>query len=128
MTRLLDQIVAAHRGAELRWLDVPEWSDDPDKPVRVYWAPLTLAEGAPAHKVPREKELEAWAELVCKKALDKDGKRLFEDGDEIVLFRNTDGLALTRLWIAMNETEPEENFTPGSATTADAPDADSSSI
>lgn len=100
---------AAQLGANRRYIDVAEWGE-PDKPLRIYWRPLTLAEKARVFPAGRAMSETDWAELVVAKAEDEAGALIFPDpGDAHYLKVNADQSVVTRIGLAIgaNTTVPD---------------------
>ena len=71
----------------------------------VYWHPLTLAERESIiKKTPSEDTNDFVLQLMIEKALDKDGNRLFQDGDKASLRREVASSILEEIQLAMMQT------------------------
>ena len=70
----------------------------------IYWHPLTLAERESIiKKTPSEDTNDFVLQLMIEKALDKDGNRLFQDGDKASLRREVEANILQEIQLAMIE-------------------------
>tara|TARA_Y100001938_G_scaffold9750_1_gene12021 strand:- start:360 stop:713 length:354 start_codon:yes stop_codon:yes gene_type:complete len=70
----------------------------------VYWNPLTIAERESIQKKTNINDSNDFAlALMIQKALDKDGKRLFQDGDKAALRREVEAAILQDIQLAMLE-------------------------
>ena len=70
----------------------------------VYWHPLTIAERESIQKKTNINDSNDFAlALMIEKALDKDGKRLFQDGDKAALRREVEAAILQDIQLAMLE-------------------------
>ena len=70
----------------------------------VYWHPLTIAEREAIQKKSNENDVNDYAlALMITKALDKDGNRLFQDGDKASLRREVEANILQEIQLAMIE-------------------------
>ena len=68
----------------------------------VYWNPLTIAERELIQKKAGIDDANGFAlGLMIEKALDKDGKRLFQDGDKAALRREVEAAVLQDIQLAM---------------------------
>ena len=68
----------------------------------VYWHPLTIAERESIQKKSTSEDPNEFAlNLMIEKALDKDGVRLFQDGDKASLRREVSASILEEIQIAM---------------------------
>ncbi len=68
----------------------------------VYWHPLTIAERESIMKKSSSEDLNDYALLMMiEKALDEDGKRLFQDGDKASLRREIQSSVLEEIQLAM---------------------------
>ena len=70
----------------------------------VYWHPLTIAERESIQKKSTSEDVNEFAlHLMIEKALDKDGERLFQDGDKASLRREVEANILQEIQLAMIE-------------------------
>ena len=70
--------------------------------LEVYWHPLTIAERESIQKKTDSDDAGDFAlNLMIEKALDKDGKRLFQDGERATLRREVDAGVLQEIQLAM---------------------------
>jgi len=81
--------------------------------LEIYWHPLTIAERESIQKKSNADDAGDFAlSLMLEKALDKDGKRLFADGDRAALRREVEASILQEIQLAMltsgTETKVEE--------------------
>ena len=68
----------------------------------VYWHPLTIAERESIQKKSITEDANEFAlQLMIEKALDKDGARLFQDGDKASLRREIEASVLEEIQLAM---------------------------
>ena len=72
--------------------------------LSVYWHPLTIAEREAIQKKSTTEDPNEFAlNLMIEKALDKDGVRLFQDGDKASLRREVEANILQEIQLAMIE-------------------------
>ena len=81
--------------------------------LSVYWHPLTIAERESVQKKSISEDANEFAlNLMIEKALDKDGVRLFQDGDKASLRREVEANVLQEIQLSMinagQEKEVEE--------------------
>ena len=70
--------------------------------LSVYWHPLTIAEREAISKKTGTEDTNDYAlQMMIEKALDKDGVRLFQDGDKASLRREVSASILEEIQIAM---------------------------
>ena len=70
----------------------------------VYWHPLTIAERESIQKKSMSEDANEFAlQLMIEKALDKDGARLFQDGDKASRRREVEAVILQEIQLAMIE-------------------------
>ena len=68
----------------------------------VYWHPLTIAEREAIQKKSNSDDVNDYAlQMMIEKALDEDGKRLFQDGDKASLRREVEASILEEIQLAM---------------------------
>jgi hypothetical protein len=72
--------------------------------LSIYWHPLTIAEREAIQKKSTSEDPNEFAlNLMIEKALDKDGVRLFQDGDKASLRREVEANVLQEIQLAMIE-------------------------
>ena len=72
--------------------------------LSVYWHPLTIAEREAIQKKSTTEDPNEFAlNLMIEKALDKDGNRIFQDGDKASLRREVEANILQEIQLAMIE-------------------------
>ena len=70
--------------------------------LSVYWNPLTIAEREAIQKKTNSDDANDFAlQMMIEKALDKDGARLFQDGDKASLRREVEASILQEIELAM---------------------------
>ena len=68
----------------------------------VYWHPLTIAERESIQKKSNSDDVNDYAlQMMIEKSLDKDGARLFQDGDKASLRREVEASILEEIQLAM---------------------------
>jgi len=72
--------------------------------LTIYWHPLTIAERESIQKKSGSEDANNYAlQLMIEKALDKDGSKLFQDGDKAALRREIEANVLQEIQLAMIE-------------------------
>jgi len=75
---------------------------DGETVLTVYWHPLTIAERESIQKKSGSDDANDFAlALMIEKSLDKDSKRLFQDGDKAALRREIEAAVLQEIQLAM---------------------------
>ena len=75
---------------------------DGETVLTVYWQPLTIAERESIQKKSGSDDANDFAlALMIEKSLDKDSKRLFQDGDKATLRREIEAAVLQEIQLAM---------------------------
>ena len=69
--------------------------------LTVYWHPLTIAEREAIQKKSSDDVNDYALQMMIEKALDKDGNRIFQDGDKASLRREVEVSVLEEIQIAM---------------------------
>ena len=70
--------------------------------LEIYWHPLTIAERESIQKKSDSEDANDFAlSLMIEKALDKDGKRLFADGERAALRRDVEASILQEIQLTM---------------------------
>ncbi len=91
-------------------MEVPEWKDTDGKPSVIYWNPINLYEkNILFKKSDNMQDVSILADILVMKALDKDGKKLFEAKDKLTLMYKVDSDVLSRIATEMVKAiTPEE--------------------
>ena len=101
MTRAVDLLKNKFGVSQLYKHDVKQ---DNEIILTVYWHPLTIAERESIQKKTSSDDPNEFAlNLMIEKALDKDGTRLFQDGDKASLRREVEANILQEIQLAMIE-------------------------
>ena len=99
MTRAVDLLKNKFGVSQLYKHDVVK---DGEVQLSVYWHPLTIAEREAISKKTGTDDTNDYAlQMMIEKALDKDGTRLFQDGDKASLRREVSASILEEIQIAM---------------------------
>tara|TARA_R100000773_G_C4198799_1_gene102015 strand:+ start:382 stop:741 length:360 start_codon:yes stop_codon:yes gene_type:complete len=102
MTRAVDLLKSKFGVSQLYKFDLKE---NDEILLTVYWHPLTIAEREMIQKKSNTDDTSDFAlQLMIEKALDKEGKRLFADGDKVFLRREVAASVLQDIQLAMVET------------------------
>lgn len=79
-----------------------EVKQDGEVILEVYWHPLTISEREAIQKTAEADDAADFALcLMLRKALDADGKRIFQDGEKAVLKNSVDASILQEIQLAM---------------------------
>jgi len=101
MTRAVDLLKNKFGVSQLYKHDIKQ---DDEIILTVYWHPLTIAERESIQKKTSSDDPNEFAlNLMIEKALDKDGTRLFQDGDKASLRREVEANILQEIQLAMIE-------------------------
>ena len=99
MTRAVDLLKNKFGVSQLYKHDIKE---DDEIILTIYWHPLTIAERESIQKKTGTDDTNDYAlQMMIEKALDKDGTRLFQDGDKASLRREISASILEEIQIAM---------------------------
>ena len=99
MTRAVDLLKNKFGGSQLYKHDVIK---DDEIIFSVYWNPLTIAEREAIQKKSSSEDMNDYAlQMMIEKAKDKDGARLFQDGDKASLRREIEASILEEIQLAM---------------------------
>ena len=99
MTRAVDLLKNKFGVSQLYQHDVVK---DGEVQLSVYWHPLTIAEREAISKKTGTDDTNDYAlQMMIEKALDEEGKRLFQDGDKASLRREVSASILEEIQIAM---------------------------
>ena len=97
---------------ELQFVEVPEWGDSPDKPLKIYYKQALnfKAQGKILALFKADKDEEAVCQSLIIKALDEDGKHIFQQTDMPNLLREVDPEIVNRILedMATNIDDAEE--------------------
>ena len=70
--------------------------------LTVYWPPLTIAEREAIQKKSNSNDVNDYAlQMMIEKAIDKDGNKIFQDGDKASLRREVEVTILEEIQLAM---------------------------
>ena len=99
MTRAVDLLRNRFGVSQLYKHDVKQ---DDEIILTVYWHPLTIAERESISKKSGTDDTNDYAlQMMIEKALDEDGKRIFQDGDKASLRREIEVTILEEIQLAM---------------------------
>ena len=99
MTRAVDLLRNKFGVAQLYKHDVKQ---DDEVILSVYWHPLTIAEREAIQKKTNSDDANDYAlQMMIEKALDKEGAKLFQDGDKASLRREVEASILQEIQLAM---------------------------
>ena len=101
MTRAIDLLKNKFGVSQLYKYDI---MDNDEILLTIFWHPLTIAEREAIQKKSGTEDANDFAlQLLIEKALDKDGTRLFQDGDKASLRREVAASVLQEIQLAMLE-------------------------
>ena len=99
MTRAVDLLKNRFGVSQLYKHDIKQ---DDEIILTIYWHPLTIAEREAIQKKTTTDDTNDYAlQMMIEKALDEEGKRLFQDGDKASLRREVSASILEEIQIAM---------------------------
>ena len=99
MTRAIDLLKNKFGVSQLYKYDI---MDGNEILLTIFWHPLTIAEREMIQKKSGTEDANDFAlQLMIEKALDKDGKRIFQDGDKASLRREVEVTILEEIQLAM---------------------------
>ena len=98
MTRAVDLLRNKFGVSQLYKHDVKQ---DDEIILSVYWHPLTIAEREAIQKKSSDDVNDYALQMMIEKALDVDGKRIFQDGDKASLRREIEVTILEEIQLAM---------------------------
>ena len=99
MTRAVDLLRNKFGVSQLYKHDVIK---DDEVILSVYWHPLTIAEREAIQKKSSSEDMNDYAlQMMIEKAKDKDGAKLFQDGDKASLRREIEASILEEIQLAM---------------------------
>ena len=89
---------------ELQSVEVPEWGESPDKPLKIYYKPAInfLAQGKILALFKQDKDSEAVVQSLIIKALDENGKHIFQQTDMQSILHDVDPEIVNRILSAMS--------------------------
>ena len=99
MTRAVDLLKNKFGVSQLYKHDVKQ---DDEVILTVYWHPLTIAEREAIQKKSNSNDVNDYAlQMMIEKAIDKDGNKIFQDGDKASLRREVEASVLEQIQLAM---------------------------
>ena len=100
MTRAVDLLKSKFGVSQLYKYELKD--ENGEAILEIFWHPLTIAEREMIQKKSGTEDANDFAlQLMIEKALDKDGVRLFQDGDKASLRREVSASILEEIQIAM---------------------------
>jgi hypothetical protein len=98
MTRAVDLLRNKFGVSQLYKHDIKQ---DDEIILTVYWHPLTIAEREAIQKKSSDDVNDYALQMMIEKALDEDGKRIFQDGDKASLRREVEVSVLEEIQLSM---------------------------
>ena len=98
MTRAVDLLKNKFGVSQLYKHDIKQ---DDEIILTVYWHPLTIAEREAIQKKSSDDVNDYALQMMIEKALDEDGKKIFQDGDKASLRREVEVSVLEQIQLAM---------------------------
>ena len=99
MTRAVDLLKNRFGVSQLYKHDIKQ---DDEIILTVYWHPLTIAEREAIQKKTTTEDTNEYAlQMMIEKSLDKEGNRIFQDGDKASLRREVEASILEEIQLAM---------------------------
>ena len=96
-------------GLETRIIEVSEWGEDIDNPLKIYCKPITLSETSKFMKLAKDDDVQLLVYVLIYKALDEAGEKLFTIADKKTLLEKVDRDVLIRVESEMmNNVSQEE--------------------
>jgi|TARA_R100000231_G_scaffold5522_1_gene8562 hypothetical protein len=107
MTRAVDLLKSKFGVSQLYKYELKD--ENGEVILEIFWHPLTIAEREMIQKKSGTQDANDFAlQLMIEKALDKDSKRLFADGDKASLRREVNANTLQEIQLAMLESGSEK--------------------
>ena len=107
MTRAVDLLKSKFGVSQLYKYELKD--ENGEAILEIFWHPLTIAEREMIQKKSGTQDANDFAlQLMIEKALDKDSKRLFADGDKTSLRREVNANTLQEIQLAMLESGSEK--------------------
>lgn len=91
-----------------REVEVPEWGEEPGKPLIVTFTPLTVAEHRKLFPAGKSPDAQLFVDTLIQKAKDADGKPMFTFDDRHALMTEVDSGVIARVAGAILATAPSE--------------------
>lgn len=107
---VLERIRAHSQPDQVRTIEVPEWGDEEGKPLVIHYTMVSLGDLAEAQEAAKGNSLRVEAEILCLKAQDEHGKKLFKRIDVLELLATADPLVLRRISSEMLMRKPPEDI------------------
>jgi hypothetical protein len=94
---------------DTRIIEVPEWGEDEDNPLKIFCKPITLSETSKFMRLAKDDDVQLLAYVLIYKALDEAGEKLFTIADKQTLLERVDRDVLIRISTEMmNNVSQEE--------------------
>lgn len=78
-------------------VEVPEWGEAQDKPLMVYFSPLTMGEKRKLFKKAKDDDIGFLVDVIIMKSRDSDGTPMFKPEDRAALMSKCDPEVIERL-------------------------------
>lgn len=101
---ILDRATKHFKDQPITEVTVPEWADENGDPTIIYSTPFTMKERQTLYKFADGDDLEFMIRLVIMKALDSDGKKLFDLTDKKTFENSVDPNVIMRIAAQMSKT------------------------
>jgi len=106
---ILDRAKAHFEAQEIKRIEVPEWGED-GNPAIIMSEPFTLADRKSLIKFAQDDEMEFLVRLIIMKALDEDGKKIFDLSDKPTLMNKVDPSVILRIANAISQIPTVEDM------------------
>jgi hypothetical protein len=105
---ILDQAVAHFEEQEVIVTEVPEWQREGEELPIIYSTPFTLSEQKRLQKLAKSDDVEFLVRVIILKAMDKNGKKLFDLSDKPTLMNRVRPESLIRVAQLLGKTDSME--------------------
>jgi len=100
---------------DLSFVVVPEWGDNPQEPLKIYYKPMNLEQQNRIFKYVAQSSLESLAQTLIERARDENGNRLFANAHKIYFMKEVDPSVIERIVVEMagdeiDDSEIEKNL------------------
>ena len=95
----------------MEYILVPEWSEDKNEPLKIYFKPMNLIEQNKIYKYVTDGSLESLVETLIVRSRNEDGSKMFKPVERSVFMHKVDPKVITRICNEMSGDDENDGST-----------------